>query len=73
MKKKLMDPILISKENMEMLLDAQLTDEQMGGCIDALMSYQFEGKLPEKVDPVSLVMWRLLRADMKRHFGDGIR
>lgn len=73
MTKKRMDPILFSREHRTMLRDAELTKEQMGGCILALMSYQYEGKLPEDIDPVSLVMWRLLRADMKRHFGEGIR
>ena len=73
MKKKLMDPMLISRRNAQMLLDAELTPDQMGSVYMALLTYQYRGVLPENMDPVSLTIWKLIRADMKREFGEGIR
>ena len=70
---KLMDPMLISRRNAQLLQDAELTDEQLGGFMIALLSYQYRGKLPEDIDPVVLAFWRAIRADMKREFGEGIR
>ena len=73
MKKKLMDPMLLSRRNAQMLLDAELTQEQMGCVYMALLTYQYKGVLPENIDPVSLAIWKAIRADMKREFGEGIR
>ena len=73
MKKKLMDPMLISRRNAQMLLDAELTQEQIGSVYKALLCYQYEGILPENMNPVSLAFWKAIRADMKREFGEGIR
>ena len=73
MKKKLMDPLLISRRNAQMLLDAELTQEQIGSVYKALLCYQYEGSLPENMNPVSLAFWKAIRADMKREFGEGIR
>ena len=47
---KLMDPMLISRRNAQLLQDAELTDEQLGGFMIALLSYQYRGKLPEDID-----------------------
>ena len=70
---KLMDPMLISRRNAQLLQDAELTDEQLGSFVIALLSYQYRGELPEDTDPVVLAFWRAIRADMKREFGEGIR
>ena len=73
MKKKLMNPMLISRRNAQMLLDAELTKDQIGCVYMALLTYQYEGVLPENMDPVSMASWKAIRADMKREFGEGIR
>ena len=72
-KKKLMDPMLLSKRNAQILMDAQMTGSQMGNFVLALLGYQAEGKLPENMDPVSLALWKVVRADMKREFGERVR
>jgi hypothetical protein len=72
MKNKPMDKILISKRNARMLMDAELTDEQLGAVCRALLSYQSRGTLPA-MDPVCMAFWKCIRADMKREFGEGVR
>lgn len=73
MKNKPVDLILLKKQHCQMLMDAELTDQQLGSFCKALLCYQDEGKLPEDIDPVSLAFWKAIRADMKREFGEGIR
>lgn len=73
MKKNLMNPMLMSRRNYQILKDAELSDCQWGCLFEALLRYQEEGKLPENIDPVTLTMWKVIHADMKRQFGEGIR
>ena len=73
MKNKLMDPILIGRRHYHMVRDAELTLEQIGRIFMALKTYQFEGTLPENMDPVSMAFWKVIRADLKREFGEGVR
>ena len=73
MNAKLMDPMLLSRRNAQLLQDAELTNEQLGDFMMALLSYQYRGELPEDIDPVTLAFWRAIRADMKREFGEGVR
>lgn len=70
---KLMDPLLLSRRNAQILQDSGMTEEQLGMFSIALLSYQFRGKLPDNMDPVALAFWKVVRADMKREFGEGVR
>ena len=70
---KLMNPLLLSERNMQLLWDAELTETQWGQFSRALLSYQFRGELPQEMDPVVLALWKAIRADMKREFGEGVR
>ena len=73
MKKKLMDPIWIHRRHYHMMVDAELTKEQIGAVFHALLLYQAEGTLPENIAPVPLMFWKIIHADMKREFGEGVR
>ena len=73
MKKNIMDPMLLSRQNYQIVKDAELTNEQIGQFVLALLTYQVEGTLPEDMDPEALTVWKVIRADMKRQFGEGIR
>lgn len=73
MENKLMDPILIHKRYFRMMQDAELTNRQIGAVVMALICYQTEGKLPRNMGPVCRAFWKLIHADMKREFGEGIR
>ena len=70
---KLMDPLLLSKRNAQLLLDAELSYKQMGEFVLTLLRYQDRGTLPQKIDPAVLALWKAIRADMKREFGEGVR
>ena len=73
MKKKIVDPLLLSRQNYQIVKDAELTNEQIGQFVLALLTYQVEGTLPEDMDPEALTVWKVIHADMKRQFGEGIR
>lgn len=73
MKKNRMDTMLLSRRNYQILKDAELTDAQIGRFVLAMLSYQEEGTLPKNMDPATLAVWKVIHADMKREFGEGIR
>ena len=70
---KLMEPMLLSRRNAQILRDSGITKKQLGMFFMVLLGYQSEGKMPDNVDPVVLALWKVIRADMKREFGEGVR
>ena len=68
---KLMEPMLLSRRNAQILRDSGITKKQLGMFFMVLLGYQSEGKMPDNVDPAAL--WKVIRADMKREFGEGVR
>ena len=66
MENKQMDYSPLWNRYLPMFEDAELTEQQVGALILAMMRFQARGEMPVNLDPMCKVFWSVIHEDLKR-------